>query len=130
MSEALVDIQVVQFAWRNHAECMFARIQTVTSIRKTFGFGRLRFPGRRGTLLAPKRARLSTQTRNGESYDESRTLDSRPGPPGSRDHGPHVCICCWLRESLKGASMIVLAAIVTLLLFVYLLAALLRPEWF
>jgi K+-transporting ATPase KdpF subunit len=31
---------------------------------------------------------------------------------------------------VKGIFMIVLTAIVTLLLFVYLLAALLRPEWF
>jgi K+-transporting ATPase KdpF subunit len=31
---------------------------------------------------------------------------------------------------MKGAVMILLAALVTLLLFIYLLAALLRPEWF
>jgi K+-transporting ATPase KdpF subunit len=31
---------------------------------------------------------------------------------------------------LKGELMLLLTAIVTLLLFVYLLAALLRPEWF
>ena len=31
---------------------------------------------------------------------------------------------------MKGAVMIVLAAVVTLLLFIYLLVALLRPEWF
>jgi K+-transporting ATPase KdpF subunit len=31
---------------------------------------------------------------------------------------------------VKGAVMLVLASIVTVLLFVYLLAALLRPEWF
>jgi K+-transporting ATPase KdpF subunit len=31
---------------------------------------------------------------------------------------------------VKGAVMIWLAALVTLLLFIYLLAALLRPEWF
>jgi K+-transporting ATPase KdpF subunit len=31
---------------------------------------------------------------------------------------------------VKGAVMIVLAAVVTLLLFIYLLVALLRPEWF
>jgi K+-transporting ATPase KdpF subunit len=31
---------------------------------------------------------------------------------------------------LKGDLMLVLTAVVTLLLFVYLLAALLRPEWF
>jgi K+-transporting ATPase KdpF subunit len=31
---------------------------------------------------------------------------------------------------VKGAVMILLAALVTVLLFIYLLAALLRPEWF
>ncbi len=31
---------------------------------------------------------------------------------------------------MRGAAMIVLAAVVTLLLFAYLLVALLRPEWF
>jgi K+-transporting ATPase KdpF subunit len=31
---------------------------------------------------------------------------------------------------LKGELMLLLTAIVTLLLFIYLLAALLRPEWF
>jgi K+-transporting ATPase KdpF subunit len=31
---------------------------------------------------------------------------------------------------VRGAAMIVLTAVVTLLLFIYLLVALLRPEWF
>jgi K+-transporting ATPase KdpF subunit len=31
---------------------------------------------------------------------------------------------------VKGAVMVLLAGLVTLLLFVYLLVALLRPEWF
>jgi K+-transporting ATPase KdpF subunit len=31
---------------------------------------------------------------------------------------------------VKGARMVLLAAVVTVLLFLYLLAALLRPEWF
>jgi K+-transporting ATPase KdpF subunit len=35
-----------------------------------------------------------------------------------------------LREGVKGADMLVLAGLVTLLLFIYLLVALLRPEWF
>jgi K+-transporting ATPase KdpF subunit len=37
-----------------------------------------------------------------------------------------------VRERLKGTVMILtlLTALVTLLLFIYLLAALLRPEWF
>jgi K+-transporting ATPase KdpF subunit len=35
-----------------------------------------------------------------------------------------------LRASVKGKTVILLTAVVTLLLFIYLLAALLRPEWF
>lgn len=31
---------------------------------------------------------------------------------------------------MKGIDMILLAALVTVLLFIYLFAALLRPEWF
>jgi K+-transporting ATPase KdpF subunit len=31
---------------------------------------------------------------------------------------------------VKGTAMLILAAVVTLLLFIYLLVALLRPEWF
>jgi K+-transporting ATPase KdpF subunit len=36
-----------------------------------------------------------------------------------------------VQANLKGgADMVILAAVVTILLFTYLLAALLRPEWF
>jgi K+-transporting ATPase KdpF subunit len=35
-----------------------------------------------------------------------------------------------LLQGVKGFAMLLLASIVTVLLFVYLLAALLRPEWF
>jgi K+-transporting ATPase KdpF subunit len=35
-----------------------------------------------------------------------------------------------LREGLKGAVMLWLTVLVTLFLFGYLMAALLRPEWF
>jgi K+-transporting ATPase KdpF subunit len=31
---------------------------------------------------------------------------------------------------VKGGAMILLTAIVTVLLFIYLIAAMLRPEWF
>ena len=44
--------------------------------------------------------------------------------------GPDVRFRVRLRQGLKGAVMILLAALVTVLLFLYLLAALLRPEWF
>jgi K+-transporting ATPase KdpF subunit len=49
------------------------------------------------------------------------------GPVGSGTDVP-VCVC--LREGVKGTTVILLTSSVTLLLFVYLLAALLRPEWF
>jgi K+-transporting ATPase KdpF subunit len=35
-----------------------------------------------------------------------------------------------LRERLAEGSMLILTGVVVLLLFVYLFAALLRPEWF
>jgi K+-transporting ATPase KdpF subunit len=35
-----------------------------------------------------------------------------------------------MRQSVKGIAMIYLAAAVTVLLLLYLMAALLRPEWF
>ncbi|RPI85283.1 MAG: K(+)-transporting ATPase subunit F [Planctomycetaceae bacterium] len=57
-------------------------------------------------------------------------MDSRNGHPRSGDHGTHVRLRRWLRKGLKGSLMLSITAAVTLLLFVYLLAALLRPEWF
>ena len=40
----------------------------------------------------------------------------------------------WLRDRMRsrigGGDMLILTALVTLLLFIYLLVALLRPEWF
>ena len=70
-----------------------------------------------------------TRAKNGAEYG-SCCLDSGHDHPGSGDHGTDVRLRHWLRQSLKGATMLLLTAIVTLLLFIYLLAALLRPEWF
>ena len=36
----------------------------------------------------------------------------------------------WLRKGVRRNNMLLLTTIVTLLLFIYLMAALLRPEWF
>jgi K+-transporting ATPase KdpF subunit len=49
-----------------------------------------------------------------------------------RRDGALVCLRRRLRTRLKGTAMtlLILTALVTLLLFVYLLVALLRPEWF
>jgi len=44
--------------------------------------------------------------------------------------GADVRIRCCLLPRVKGDVMIGMAALVTLLLFIYLLLALLRPEWF
>jgi K+-transporting ATPase KdpF subunit len=52
------------------------------------------------------------------------------GDLGALDPGADVRVRGRLRQSLEGAAMIVLTAVVTVLLFIYLLAALLRPEWF
>ena len=49
---------------------------------------------------------------------------------GIGDLGDDVRLCGRLRQGVKGAAMILLAAVVTVLLFAYLLAVLLRPEWF
>jgi K+-transporting ATPase KdpF subunit len=57
-------------------------------------------------------------------------LDSGDAVPGARRPGAHVCLHYWLRQGLEGTRMLLLTAIVSLLLFVYLMAALLRPEWF
>jgi len=49
---------------------------------------------------------------------------------GPRWFRPDVRLHFRLRQSLREFIMILFAAIVTVLLFIYLLTALLRPEWF
>jgi K+-transporting ATPase KdpF subunit len=44
--------------------------------------------------------------------------------------GPNVRVYLRVRQGLREFIMILFAAIVTVLLFIYLLTALLRPEWF
>jgi len=68
--------------------------------------------------------------RNDHGADEPDCLVARPGAAGAFHNGPDVPVRGGLREGLKGARMIWLTVVVTVLLFVYLLAALLRPEWF
>lgn len=67
---------------------------------------------------------------NRRSCLESDHLDSCHGFARPLGHGLDVRVRLCLRQGVKGAVMIILAAIVTLLLFIYLLAALLRPQWF
>ena len=57
-------------------------------------------------------------------------MASRTIPARNAGDGIDVRFRCRLRPRVEAHSMIVLTALVTLLLFVYLLAALLRPEWF
>jgi K+-transporting ATPase KdpF subunit len=57
-------------------------------------------------------------------------MDSGNDPFGLGHHGPDVCFLNRLRKGLTRTDMIYLAAIVTAFLFVYLMTALLRPEWF
>jgi K+-transporting ATPase KdpF subunit len=57
-------------------------------------------------------------------------LASRSVSPGAAHLWVDVSVRGGLRKGLKGALMIWLTVIVALLLFIYLLAALLRPEWF
>ena len=65
-----------------------------------------------------------------EFADESSHLACHFASLGSVDHWIDVRFRRRLRQGLKGAVMVTLAALVTGLLFVYLLIALLRPEWF
>ncbi len=65
-------------------------------------------------------------SRNHEPAD----LDPHDGGPGVGDPWTDDRFCLRLRQSVKGDPMTLFAALVALLLFVYLLAALLRPEWF
>jgi K+-transporting ATPase KdpF subunit len=58
--------------------------------------------------------------------------DLDPGNGCSRsDHAESdVCIPSGVRTRLKGRHMIILTVGATIFLFVYLMAALIRPEWF
>jgi K+-transporting ATPase KdpF subunit len=56
--------------------------------------------------------------------------DRRAAPDGARGNGADGPVRVRLRERLAEGSMLILTGVVVLLLFVYLFAALLRPEWF
>jgi K+-transporting ATPase KdpF subunit len=49
---------------------------------------------------------------------------------GAGVDGLDVRLLGGVRPGVKGGAMILLTAIVTVLLFIYLIAAMLRPEWF
>lgn len=51
-------------------------------------------------------------------------------PFGNRIYGLVLRIHCGVRQDIGGAAMIYLTGAVSLFLFVYLSAALIRPEWF
>jgi len=57
-------------------------------------------------------------------------LVASPVRRGIGVHGSDVRVPRGLRSGVKGDVMLSLTVIVTVLLFIYLLAALLRPEWF
>jgi K+-transporting ATPase KdpF subunit len=57
-------------------------------------------------------------------------LAARAVPAGAGRVGADVRVHGRLRESLRDRPMIWLTVLVTLFLFIYLFAALLRPEWF
>src|SRR5262249_55050472 len=80
-------------------------------------------------LRARKRG-LLVAANDTEHADEPDDLDPGPDPPGTDNPRLDVRLRRRLRQGVKGAVMIWLAALVTGLLFIYLLAALLRPEWF
>jgi K+-transporting ATPase KdpF subunit len=80
----------------------------------------LRTPSENGSRTPPEEI----------AHDGPCHLDSRPVPSGTGHDGSDVRLRPGLREGLKETAVIWLAVVVTLFLFVYLLAALLRPEWF
>jgi K+-transporting ATPase KdpF subunit len=82
------------------------------------------------SINLPEILRKDKQQFQGVIVDGPCHLASSPVPFGFVKYGLDVRLCVGLRESMKGEAMVVLAAVVTLLLFLYLLAALLRPEWF
>lgn len=57
-------------------------------------------------------------------------LDSGHRLTGATHTQFDVCLCHWVRQGLKDNLMLIFTAIVTFLLLIYLLTALLRPEWF
>jgi K+-transporting ATPase KdpF subunit len=67
---------------------------------------------------------------NLEDHYEPRDLATGLAAPGSADHGPFIRLRFRLRKGVRTSPMLIMTGIVTLLLLVYLLAALLRPEWF
>src|SRR5262249_48986879 len=85
----------------------------------------LQMPDRKRQRDAFARRSSREETSYGPDPLAAGHVRARPG-----DDGPHVRLRDRLREGVKGTVMIILAAVVTVLLFIYLLAALLRPEWF
>ena len=63
-------------------------------------------------------------------HHEPLGLDTRLAGLGLGDHGIDVRFSPGLRQSLKETGMLALTILVTVFLFGYLVAALLRPEWF
>jgi K+-transporting ATPase KdpF subunit len=73
---------------------------------------------------------LELKRNKGESSREPRNVVAWNADSRTCRFGADVRIRDRLRKGLKGPIMLVLTSIVTLLLFIYLMAALLRPEWF
>ena len=69
-------------------------------------------------------------TDTGRHTDESGDLVARDVPAGAGQHDRLLRVHRRVRENLRGAGMIYLTAAVSLFLFIYLFAALIRPEWF
>jgi K+-transporting ATPase KdpF subunit len=84
-----------------------------------------------GTALAQKeRAVARTAVLSRSSTHESYHLAPFAFPAGLGDVRRAVCVPGRLQTGLASRAMIWFTIIVTVLLFIYLLAALLRPEWF
>jgi K+-transporting ATPase KdpF subunit len=76
-------------------------------------------------------AGVSLKTFSRRYINESHSLAASNVLAGTRDYDPLLRLHRRMRENLKGKlTMIYLTAAVSLFLFVYLFAALIRPEWF
>lgn len=96
----------------------------VSTVTRPAGAG---FACTSGCLVLPMRKRQVGGLRHNGEIHGPLDLVARSLPRGHGDDGSDVRLCDWLRE---GVTMIVLTSLVVVFLFVYLLAALLRPEWF
>jgi K+-transporting ATPase KdpF subunit len=81
-------------------------------------------------LLCRRPDLLPRRIENGPDPLEPANLAAGLLRVGLSGNGPVIRFHLWLRKGLEDHDMIWVSLVVTVLLFIYLLVALLRPEWF